>query len=136
MNPPNIFLQNSICCGIWLQVDKGTVSIISSDPPWKDDKVGIKFSCFFFYKPFSFNCCFLLIRSYGEIIKKTTLFSSFFIRIRFHRYRCKSGIAIFTWRATWNYTYIRLETGWLFGIGHKKGIESIYISQIKLVCNH
>ena len=37
--------------------------------------------------------------------RKATASSTLLTRYRFQGYRCKSGIAIFAWRVTWNYAY-------------------------------
>ena len=41
--------------------------------------------------------------------RKTTVFSTFLIRLSFQGYLCKSGIAIFALRFTWNYAYSPFE---------------------------
>ena len=88
----------------------------------------IKYPCFCFFKPIFFSFRFLTYKKQWRNYKKNDAISRILIRIRFKRYCCKSGIAIFTWRATWNYTYIRQKTylDWLFEIGQKRrSIESM-----------
>ena len=98
---------------------KGTVSVISSEPPCKDDNerfttvplmifiYTVYFNFWFFFLQ-KWVAHFLLIRNTEKKITELTLFqsektwlsSSFLIRLRFQGYRCKSEIAIFAWRVT------------------------------------
>ena len=38
-------------------------------------------------------------------VRETTVSSTVLIRLKFQWYRCKSDIALFAWRFTWNYAY-------------------------------
>ena len=42
--------------------------------------------------------------------KESTVYFTILINLRFQGYRCKSGIAIFKWRVTWNYAYSSLKS--------------------------
>ena len=45
-------------------------------------------------------------------VRKTTLSSTFMIRLCFQGYRCKSDIVIFAWMVTWNHTYSPFKLLW------------------------
>ena len=101
-------------------------SVISSDPPCKDgntwftmvplkdlsDQVWIRTSCICLWKLLFWNvlslvtCAFLAyMKDWNFQVRKTTVSSIFFIRIRLQGNSCKSDIDIFVWRVTWNYAY-------------------------------
>jgi len=108
---------------------KGCLSVISSYPPCIDtrfttvplkalsDQARMKHVCFVLLNcSFSFLVSvekllahFLILRSnekyterYTFWVGKTTLSSTFLIRLRIQGYCCKSGIAIFEWRFTYS----------------------------------
>ena len=61
----------------------------------------------FFYKLFICRFCWkdrkTMVKLWKLKNRKTTISSTFLIRLRFQWYRCESGIAIFAWRVAWNY---------------------------------
>ena len=104
---------------------KGTVSVISSDPPCKDDSAGfttVPFKVlsdqvlsnyilmFITFQADYFNlgsltkviCAFTTIQENVGKRGKTTIFHTLLITLRFQGYRCEAGIAIFAWRVTLN----------------------------------
>ena len=73
------------------EIFKGTVNVIFIDSPFKDGNARFK------TVPFT-----ALSEKLEEknTFRKTPISSTFFIRLRFQGYRCKSGIAIFALRIT------------------------------------
>ena len=78
-----------------------------------DINVFVFFKLIIFYWSFSAEAAFLVYkkqwRNSQKIntfqVRKTTVSSTFFTRLRFQGYRNKSGVAIFAWRVTLNYAY-------------------------------
>ena len=98
---------------------EGTVSVISSDPPYKDVKVIftqyhlkvclIKYELDikgFFYLNWLISIAVSLLEvTFAERMEKFTKFNTILIIILFQRFPSKSGIAIFALRVTRNYAY-------------------------------
>ena len=101
----------------WLRF-KGTVSVISNDPPCKEgnvrfttvplkglsNKAWIRNSCFCFFK-LLISICESNLRIITFLGRKPTVSSIYLIRLRFQGSRWKSDLAIFAWSVTWIYTH-------------------------------
>ena len=102
----------------WIFLDQTWLKkkdVTSSEPPCKDgntrftavplkvlsDQVWTRYQCFCFVKLFILLAVFL---QKWPVHRKTTIFSTIFIRLWFQRFRCESGIAIFAWRTNEIYT--------------------------------
>ena len=105
---------------------KWTVIVNLCDPPSKADNARFttvpfklclnkyqlnKYVCFCFHlwflckRELCISCLWETTNILSEFDTFSTLILHILIRLRFQRYRCKSGIGIFVCRVTWNYTY-------------------------------
>ena len=88
-------------CNVWF-------TTVLSDQVWKS--CFCSFNWFFFHLRVlcesNYFCLLEAIVKFSELNRrKTTVSFTFFMRLRFQGYCCKSGIAIFAWRIYWNYAY-------------------------------
>ena len=111
--------------------------------PWSlSDQIWIRTPCFCFWKLFVFpcgfsakmTCAFLAYqkgwRNYQNQtlffrVRKTTLSSKFLIRLRFQGYSCKSGVSIFAWGGSLEFTITVLSN-------HLIQFEMIHISYFSI----
>ena len=106
-------------------IQRDCTSVLSSDLNAKmavsdsQSGLGVRYPILSFLLTFSFAgslqkllanfCLYEAMEKLSELntfwVKKTTVFFTFLIRLKFQGYRCKSNIDIFVLSVTWNYAY-------------------------------